>query len=65
MADRATTERERSIDGIAWFTALLHARERSDFTKAAAAQRELDRLGIAVKVKRKWEVADAPASSGA
>ena len=61
MSDAATTERERSINGIAWFAALLHARERSDFTKAAEAQRELDRLGIAVKVKRQWEAENAPA----
>ncbi len=61
MADTATTERERSINGIAWFAALLHARERSDFTKAAAAQLELGRLGITVKVKQKWEVPDASA----
>lgn len=61
MTDTATTERERSINGIAWFAALLHARERSDFTKAAEAQRELDRLEIAVKVKREWEVENVPA----
>lgn len=61
MTDAITTERERSINGIAWFTALLHAHERNDFTKAADAQRELGRLGIAVKVKREWEVQNAPA----
>ena len=65
MADAATTERERSINGIAWFTALLHAREHNDFTKAADAQRELGRLGITVKVKREWEVPNVPACSGA
>ena len=63
MADTATTERERSINGIAWFAALLHARERNDFAKAADAQRELGRLGIVVKVKREWEVPNAPASA--
>ena len=65
MADAVTTERERSINGIAWFTALLHALERSDFAKAATAQRELDLLGIAVKVKRQQEAKSAPASAEA
>ena len=60
MTGAVTPERERSINGIAWFTALLHARERSDFIKAAEAQRELYRLGITVKVKRRTEVPNAP-----
>ena len=65
MTDAITTERERSINGIAWFTALLHACERNDFAKAAEAQHELGHLGIAVKIKREWEVPHGPAFAGA
>lgn len=34
---------------LAWFVVLDNARETNDFRRAAAAQRELERLGVVVR----------------
>lgn len=41
--------RRRTIEAVATFTALMHADERGELTKADDAQRTLDRLGIVVR----------------
>jgi adenosylmethionine-8-amino-7-oxononanoate aminotransferase len=50
--ERAGRERQRSIDAVATFVALIHAYERGELAAAAAAQAELDRLGVAVRFGR-------------
>ena len=41
--------RQRTIEAVATFTALVHAHERGELANADDAQRALDRLGIAVR----------------
>lgn len=41
--------RQRTIETVATFTALMHAHERGELAKADDAQRKLDRLGIVVR----------------
>jgi len=38
---------------VGWFLELELARERQDFERAAQAKRELQRLGVEVRYKRK------------
>lgn len=46
-------ERDRVVEAIAWFVQLAHAKLRNDFTKAAEAQQELERMGVTVKFRRR------------
>jgi hypothetical protein len=41
--------RQRTIEAVATFVALMHAHERGESAKAANAERTLERLGIAVR----------------
>lgn len=41
--------RQRTIEAVAMFTALMHADERGELSKVEEAQRALDRLGIVVR----------------
>jgi hypothetical protein len=41
---------------VAWFVALEKAREDHDFERAAEAKRQLERLGVIVKYRRKRRV---------
>ena len=48
----ADPRRKQTIDAVATFTALMHAYERGELSKAADAQTELARLGVLVRVLR-------------
>lgn len=49
---RADKNREQSIEAIATFAALIHARRHSQFAAAAEALDTLRRLGIVVRFAR-------------
>jgi hypothetical protein len=44
----SSTAREAAQDPLCWFVALESARKVNDFARAAAAQRQLERLGVRV-----------------
>ena len=44
------SRRQQTIDAVATFTALMHAYERGELSRAADAQAELARLGVVVRV---------------
>lgn len=54
-----TPERQLSIDAVALFVELVHARERDQFRKAAAAVDDLERLGVHVRFRRRRKVAQS------
>jgi dTDP-4-dehydrorhamnose 3,5-epimerase-like enzyme len=41
--------RQRTIEAVVTFTALMHADERGELSRIEEAQRALDRLGIVVR----------------
>jgi hypothetical protein len=41
--------RQRTVEAVATFTALMHADERGELSRVEEAQRALDRLGIVVR----------------
>ncbi len=45
-------KRQRSIEAVATFSALMHAYERGELTTAVEAQTELERLGVRVRFIR-------------
>lgn len=52
-AGQPDPSRERAVDATAWFSVLVNARRRDHFDEAAQAQRELERLGVTVKFRRR------------
>jgi hypothetical protein len=46
-------DRERMTRAVALFSVLMHARDVGELQEAAAAQRELDELGVIVRLRRK------------
>lgn len=47
--------RQRTIEAVATFTALMHADERGERSRVEEAQRALNRLGIMVRFDAKHE----------
>jgi hypothetical protein len=41
--------RQRTIEAVVMFTALMHAHERGELSRVEEAQRALDRMGIVVR----------------
>jgi hypothetical protein len=52
MCKRKNPRRQRTIDSVACFVALMHALERGELNKAAESRAELARLGVMVQVVR-------------
>jgi len=47
------SDRERMTKAVALFSVLMHARDAGELQEAAAAQRDLDDLGVIVRLRRK------------
>ena len=50
--------REQTIEAVALFAALMHARESNDYHEAARAHKELERLGVKVRIPRRQRVVE-------
>lgn len=46
-------ERDRAARIVALFSVLIHAWQSNDFSEAAQAREELERLGVKVKIPRR------------
>ena len=44
--------RQKTVEAVALFAVLMHADEAGELQDAAEAQRQLDRLGVAVRFPR-------------
>ena len=44
--------RQQTIEAVALFSVLMHARDSGELQEAADAQQELARLGVAVRFRR-------------
>lgn len=44
---------------VAWFCVLEEARQKNDFERAALAKRELQRLGVQIRYRKKRTTQDA------
>jgi len=53
MDERAKNDADYHNSPVAWFCVLEQARQNNDFERAAEAKRQLERLGVVVKYRRK------------
>lgn len=45
----SSPQRQRSVEAVATFAAMMHAYERGELAVAAQARRDLERLGVAIQ----------------